>query len=69
MSQLNIAFLDLKLCCRMAQNDVTQGRVICRLVSMFESVDELIKENDRRQTLQMETDSEPSDEVLQSLEY
>ena len=53
----------------MAQNDVTQGRVICRLISMFESVDELIKENDRRQTLHMETDSEPSDEVLQSLEY
>lgn len=28
-------------------SNVTQGRAICRLVSMFETVDDLVEENDR----------------------
>jgi hypothetical protein len=48
-----------------AQSNVTQGRVICRLVSMFESVDELIEENDRRRTLEVETEPD-NDNVLES---
>jgi hypothetical protein len=31
---------------------ITQGRVICRLVSMFQSVDELVDEADRRRGLE-----------------
>jgi hypothetical protein len=33
---------------------ITQGRVICRLVSMFRSVDELVDEADRRRGLEAE---------------
>ena len=31
------------------QSNITQGRIIPRLVSMFDSVDEMVEENDRRQ--------------------
>lgn len=44
-----------------AQSNVTQGRVLCRLVSMFESVDELVEESDRRHAL--EADAELDDEL------
>jgi len=37
---------------------ITQGRVICRLVSMFQSVDELVDENDRRRALELDQDEE-----------
>jgi len=37
---------------------VTQGRVICRLVSMFQSVDELVDENDRRRALELDQGEE-----------
>jgi len=33
---------------RDSTSNVTQGRIICRLVSMFQSIEELIEENDRR---------------------
>ena len=33
-------------------SNVTQGRVICRLVSMFQSVEELVEEYDRRRSLE-----------------
>jgi hypothetical protein len=50
-----------------AKSNVTQGRVICRLVSMFESVDELVEENDRRRTLEAESelDEEPPEHTLE----
>lgn len=37
---------------------VTQGRVICRLVSMFQSIDELVDENDRRRALALDEDED-----------
>jgi hypothetical protein len=33
---------------------ITQGRVISRLVSMFQSIKELVDENDRRRALEIE---------------
>jgi hypothetical protein len=33
---------------------ITQGRVITRLVSMFQSIEELVDENDRRRALEIE---------------
>lgn len=35
-------------------SNITQGRAICRLVSMFETVDDLVEENDRRLSLAAE---------------
>lgn len=40
-------------------SNVTQGRVICRLVAMFDSVDELVEENDRRHALEDEEEPTP----------
>lgn len=40
----------------MASN-VTQGRIIPRLVSLFQSIDELVDENDRRNALENDDDS------------
>lgn len=42
---------------------VNQGRVICRLVSMFESVDLLVDESDRRRALV--ENMEDSEETLE----
>lgn len=39
---------------------VTQGRVISRLVSMFEPVGVLVDENDRRQRISLMDDDEES---------
>jgi hypothetical protein len=41
---------------RDSTSNVTQGRVICRLVSMFQSIDELVEENDRRCSLEADGD-------------
>lgn len=35
---------------------MTQGRAICRLISMFESIDDLVEEHDRRLSLESEED-------------
>ena len=35
---------------------ITQGRVICQLVSMFQSVDELVNENDHHHVLELDQD-------------
>lgn len=43
----------------------TQGRVLCRLVSMFDSIDALVDENDRRRTLAM--DMEEVEETQESV--
>lgn len=40
---------------------VTQGRVICRLVSMFEPVIVLVDENDRRQRISLTDDEDVED--------
>lgn len=37
---------------------ITQGRVIGRLVSMFQSIEELVDENDRRGALEIEGQDE-----------
>jgi hypothetical protein len=37
---------------------ITQGRVISRLVSMFQSIEELVDENDCRRALEIEDHDE-----------
>ena len=48
------------------QSNVTQGRIIPRLVSMFDSVDEMVEENDRRR---LEEDLPPEDKDPPTPEY
>jgi hypothetical protein len=48
---------------------VTQGRAICRLVSLFQSVEELVDENDRRQSLQLDEDESRGQAIEHTLEY
>lgn len=48
---------------------VTQGRVICRLVSMFQPVDELVDENDRRRALELDQGEEEEEHVEFTAEY
>lgn len=57
-----LAYLIL-LDCSDTTTGITQGRVLCRLVSMFDSVDTLVDENDRRRTLMM--DMEDVEETLE----
>lgn len=44
--------------CRSTVSDVTRGRVITRLVSFFEPVEDLVSENDRRRALEVPEDEE-----------
>jgi hypothetical protein len=47
------------------QSNITQGRIIPRLVSMFDSVDEMVEENDRRrldEDLPLENRDQPTSE-------
>lgn len=37
---------------------ITQGRVICRLVSLFEPVESLVDENDRRRHIALTDEAE-----------
>lgn len=39
-------------------SSVTRGRVICRLISLFESVDELVDEHDRRRADEIDGDGD-----------
>jgi hypothetical protein len=39
-------------------SNVNVGRLICRLVSMFDSVEDLVDENDRRRALELELEDE-----------
>lgn len=39
-------------------SSVTRGRVICRLISLFESVDELVDEHDRRRASEIDGDGD-----------
>ena len=55
--------------CRNAHSNITQGRVICRLISMFESVDELIEENNRQRALELDTESDSEFQTEHTLEY
>jgi hypothetical protein len=48
------------------QSNVNQGRLIPRLVSMFDSVDEMVAENDRRH---LDEDLEPEDRDQPTPEY
>lgn len=47
---------------RRAVSNVTQGRIITRLVSFFETVEDLVSEGDRRRAIQAEGFSEDEDE-------
>ena len=48
---------------------MTQGRVICRLVAMFQSTDELVDENDRRRGLELDEEEADAPIVEPTLEY
>lgn len=54
--------------CRQAVSNVTQGRAITRLVSLFETAEALVHESDRRRALQAEGSSEDDDDQ-QSVEH
>lgn len=43
--------LRLKMKARDIISHVTQGRAICRLVSLFEPIESLVDENDRRRRI------------------
>jgi hypothetical protein len=53
-------------CCSDITTSITQGRVICRLVSMFENIDALVDESDRRRAIA--ADMVDDDETLESVE-
>lgn len=53
---MNSGFSDLFH--RVAVSDVTRGRVVTRLVSLFEPVEELVNESDRRRALEVASDDE-----------
>jgi hypothetical protein len=56
-------FFPSKYSNRDVASTVTQGRVICRLVSMFQSIEEFVDESDRRRALELDhlEDDEPQD--------
>lgn len=49
-------------------SNVNTGRLICRLVSMFDKVEELVDEKDRRRALELEEEAEAIDPVESTLE-
>lgn len=55
-------------CGREVVSNANTGRLICRLVSMFEKVEELVDEKDRRRALELEEAEEGIDPVESSLE-
>ena len=67
----HISIPSLTCFARDTASTITQGRVICRLVSMFQSIEELVQENDRRSFLQLhiDDDDDDSDSEDHTLEY
>lgn len=55
--------------CRDTIGTVTQGRVICRLVSMFQSIEELVEESDRRRTLELDDTAEDEAETPSDIQH
>lgn len=37
---------------------ITQGRAICRLVSLYDTIDEMVDENDRREALEADGETD-----------
>jgi hypothetical protein len=50
-------------------SNVTQGRIIPRLVSTFQAIDELVDENDRRHALEMDGGSDLAEHTIEYVLY
>lgn len=44
---------------------VTQGRAICRLVSLFEPIESLVDENDQRRHIALTDDADRPEDTLE----
>lgn len=56
-------FLTLIIYCSAGISNINQGRALCRLVSLFDPVNEIVNESDRRRGL--EAGLEDEDEELE----
>lgn len=57
------------LCIRAGNSNTHVGRLICRLVSMFDTVQDLVDEKDRRSTLNLRLEEEEEEGMEDPIEH